>query len=138
MKKIKGPKTLHFFHFFHFFHFTISPRALRALRPAGLALLRKMSKKWQKKVPNRAPSPAKSDILHDFFFFTQKGHPPSQKTEFLHEKMTKKWLKNWPKKADTSAKMLKFCMKNLKSSYLWGFWKKKKKKKFQPPTSPNF
>jgi len=32
------------------------------------------------------------------------------------------------------AKKMKFCMKNLKSSYLWGFWKKKSR----PPTSPNF
>ena len=31
-------------------------------------------------------------------------------------------------------KKMKFCMKNWKSSYLWGFWKKKSR----PPTSPNF
>ena len=124
----------------------VRPRALRALRRAGLAHLRKMTQKSQKKVSKRAPSPAKTEVLHENivflllkktsqprkklkfcmkngkkttkkgtkkstqprknwsfawkkkFFFTQKNHPASQKTKFLHKKMTKKWLKFDPKK----------------------------------------
>ena len=66
----------------------VRPRALRALRRAGLAHLRKMTQKSQKKVSKRAPSPAKTLVLHEkmCIFFTQKDLPASQETEILHEK----------------------------------------------------
>ena len=51
----------------------------------------KMTKKWQKKVPKRAPSPAKSDILHEkkVFFLLKKVTHPRKKLNFC----MKKWQK---------------------------------------------
>ena len=45
--------------------------------------------KLTKKVPKRHYIPSKNEVLHDFFF-TQKDHPASPKTEILHEQMKKK------------------------------------------------
>ena len=74
---------------------------------------KKNDKKMTKKGTKKSTQPRKIWYFawKKSFFFTQKGHPPSQKTEFLHEKMTKNWLKKWPKNGKTTSKNPKFCMK---------------------------
>ena len=113
----------------------------------------KNHKKMTKKGTKKTTQPRKnwSFVRKKVFFFTQKYHPSSQKTELLSEKKNIffsfffsfafflfiflldffSFLRFLFK---ITLKKMKFCMKNLKSSYLWGFWKKKSR----PPTSPNF
>ena len=97
-----------------------------------------LHEKWQrneKKSTKKSTQPRKNwSFAWKKFFFYSKRPPSLAKNWIFAWKNDKKLTKKWPKKADTSSKMLKFCMKNLKSSYLWGFWKKKSR----PPTSPNF
>ena len=88
-----------------------------------------LHEKWQKNDKKRyqkehpAPQKLKFCMKKKVFFYSKK--PPSlAKNKIFAEKKYKKMTKNWPKKADNQAWNLKFCMKNLKSSYLWGFWKK--------------
>ena len=52
----------------------------------------------------------------------------------IKQKKWQKSAKKGTKKSTHPRKNLKFCMKNWKSSYLCGFWKKNSR----PPTSPNF
>ena len=85
----------------------------------------KLTKKCQKKVPKRARTCSKSWR----FAWKIENHPTYE--DF--EKLTKV-PKKGTKKSTYLLKKLKFCMKNWKSSYLWGFWKKNSR----PPTSPNF
>ena len=48
--------------------------------------------------------------MKNFYFFTQKDLPASQKTEIVHEKMTKKCQKRYQKDHPAPQK-LKFCIK---------------------------
>ena len=95
----------------------------------------------KKKNQKDHPSPQKVKFSKKkSVFFNQKYHPSSQKTEVLSEKkliifllivffLFFFWFFSLDRKKNgilfiIEAKKMKFCMKNLKSSYLWGFWKK--------------
>ena len=68
----------------------------------------------RKKEPKRAPSPPKTEVVHDIcflFFFTQKSPPPAlQKIEILNEK--DKIDKKGTNKSIQPRKNMKFLMKN--------------------------
>ena len=93
-------------------------------------VLEKMTKNWQKssQKEHQTPQKVKFCMKKMVFFYSKIPPSPAKNWNFAwknDKKLTKK-IKNHLNP--------KFCMKNWKPSYLWGFWKKKSR----PPTSPNF
>ena len=80
----------------------------------------------------RPPTPAKTEVLHEknVFFLLKKTTQPRKKLKFGMKKC-QKIDKKIDQKMKNHLKNPKFCMKNWKSSYLLGFWKKKM-------STPNF
>ena len=128
----------------HFFYSKRAPSPAKTWNfswKKGIFLLKKTSQplkklkfciKNDKKFPERASSPTKTEVLHEKLktvlpmgILKKKILDPQQKWQ-IDKKFTQK--------NTHPHNNLKFCMKNIKSSYLWGFWKKNSR----PPTSPNF
>ena len=112
---------------------------------------KKITKKGTKKTTQ--PRKNQSFVRKKVFFLLKNTTHPRKKQKFLVKKKYNFsfyflliffflfffWFFSLDRKKNgilfiIEAKKMKFCMKNLKASYLWGFWKKKSR----PPTSPNF
>ena len=92
-------------------------------------------KNWQKIDQKAHPAPQKVKFCMKKIVFFYSHRPPRLPKHWIGAwKNDKKVPKKGTKKSIHSRKKLKFCMKNWKSSYLWGFWKKNSR----PPTSPNY
>ena len=113
----------------------VRPRALRALRRARLSHLRKMTQKLQKKLSKRAPSPAKTEVLHEkkSFFLLKKTTQPRKKQNFC----IKKWQKN-DKNLTKKSRYTGMNPEVLDEKFKIVLPIRILKKNSRPPTSPNF